>query len=87
MEFISYWTQTLNFKIWLHQHDKNLCLRSTFVKQANNINIVHETGDIYTGSLSRGKKSGFGILNEFSSGCVYNGSWENDMVVLFLNNM
>lgn len=78
--FISAWTNTINFKIWANQHDKSLCLRSTYVKQANNITYAYENGDMYVGSLSRGKKCGHGILNESCTNSVYNGSWENDMV-------
>lgn len=62
------------------EHDKNLCLRSEYISNASNVSILYENGDIYTGSVSFGKKHGFGILNEISNSMVYNGSWENDMV-------
>jgi hypothetical protein len=80
IEFICNWLNTLNFKFWISSHDQSLCLRSYFVKQASNITICYDNGDVYTGSLSRGKKNGFGVLNEYFSGFVYNGFWEEDMV-------
>jgi hypothetical protein len=83
IHFISAWTKSINFKFWVNQHDKSLCLRSTYVKQASNITFVYDNGDVYVGSLSRGKKTGHGVLNEFSTNSVYNGYWENDMVKTF----
>jgi hypothetical protein len=80
VHLITAWIKTINFKYWVNQHDKSLCLRSSYVKQANNLTYVYENGDVYVGSLSRGKKCGHGILNELSTNSVYNGSWENDMV-------
>ena len=88
LDFVGNWTKTTNFKIWMNSHDKNLCLRSPFIKQASNIIIHYENGDTYTGSLSRGKKNGYGVLNEMATTSVYNGHWENDMVkfiYLFIN--
>ncbi len=82
MHFIGQWTKTINYKIWLNLQDKNICLRSKLVKYANSISIHYENGDIYTGSVSLGMKSGYGVLNEYSTSSTYNGSWENDMVSL-----
>ena len=80
IDFICRWTQTSNFKIWSQSYDKSLCFRSPSVKNANNVTITYDNGDVYTGSLCRGLRSGFGIYSEFSTKNVYNGSWENDMV-------
>lgn len=66
--------------MWYNEHDKNLCLRSYYVKEVNNIYLAYENGDTYTGCLSRGKKHGFGVFNEYSTHFVYNGNWEVDMV-------
>jgi hypothetical protein len=62
------------------QHDSQLCFRSHFVAQAKNITIFYENGDVFNGFLSRGKRHGFGMLSEFSTGSVYNGNWEFDTV-------
>lgn len=79
LDFIQNWINTYNFKFWLISHEKNLFMRSTYVKLIKNISIVYENGDIYNGSMSRGKKHGFGVFNEISNGYVYNGNWENDL--------
>jgi len=55
-------------------------MRSPLIKNANNISVFYENGDVYTGSLSRGKRNGFGIYNDFIAKSIYNGFWENDMV-------
>jgi hypothetical protein len=80
MKLISQWIQTLNFKFWFNQHNKNLCLRSSYVKEASNLTIIYENGDVFTGSISRGKKHGFGVFSEISTGNVYNGNWLEDAV-------
>jgi hypothetical protein len=80
VDFILQWVKTMNYQIWLKLHDKNICFRSPFVREATNMNIVHENGDVYTGNLMKGKKHGFGIFNDIEKGMIYNGSWENDQV-------
>jgi hypothetical protein len=64
------------------EHDKNICLRSYYISHASNVQVVYENGDIYNGSLSCGKKTGFGILNDITNSMIYNGNWENDFVNL-----
>ena len=80
IDFISQWIKTLNFKLWNFDHNKDIYLRSYYIKKSHNISINYENGDLYNGSFSSGKRNGFGILNDISNSMVYNGNWENDMV-------
>ncbi len=82
LDFLCRWTQTQNFKIWSESYDKSLFNRSPLIQSANKITITYDNGDLYTGSLSSGLRSGFGILNEYTTKTVYNGSWDNDLVKL-----
>jgi hypothetical protein len=84
VDFIVQWLKTTNYQIWLQLHDKNICFRSQFVREASNIHITYENGDIYSGNLTRGMKHGFGIFNDIEKGLIYNGSWENDQVYIAL---
>lgn len=79
VEFLCEWIETTNFKLWFSQCDKNLHLRSEYVKRTENITVYYENGDIFTGNLNFGLKNGFGILTD-SNGYVYNGNWLNDQV-------
>jgi hypothetical protein len=72
--------ETLNYKIWNQEHDENLCSLSKYLKISHNVNIYYENGDIYNGTLSKGKKNGFGIYREYLNGFIYNGNWIEDMV-------
>jgi hypothetical protein len=80
VDFMAKWVKTTNYHIWAKLHEKNICFRSNYVKEATNINIIYENGDTYTGSLRRGKKHGFGIFNDIGNGTIYNGNWEDDQV-------
>lgn len=79
IDFIYHWTKTTNFSIWLNEYDPNLSARAMFVKKSDNVTIEYENGDVYTGSLSLGKKSGNGVYTYSNEKLVYNGQWENDM--------
>ena len=80
IEFLCAWIETVNFKLWFNQVDKNLFLRSEYVKHSENLTIFYENGDIFTGNLSFGQKHGFGVITE-ANGFVYNGHWLRDMVI------
>ena len=77
-DFIFNWLQTQNCKAWIHEHDKTLGYRSEYVKQANDVTIYYENGDVYNGSLKMGKRNGNGSYREISAKRVYNGEWVND---------
>jgi hypothetical protein len=66
----------------MNEHDRNLFLRSNYIKHAGSVQILYENGDTYNGSLSCGKKTGFGIYNDITNSLIYNGNWENDIVNL-----
>jgi hypothetical protein len=85
MHFIGQWTKTQNYQIWLSTQDKNLCYRSKLLKSGKSVSVYYENGDVYNGFLSQGKKSGYGVLNEYSTNSTYSGNWENDMVNYFLS--
>jgi hypothetical protein len=80
LDFMLQWVKTTNFQIWQKFHDKNICFRSPYVREALNIHITYENGDMYTGNLMKGKKQGFGIFNDIT-GYIYNGNWEDDLVI------
>jgi hypothetical protein len=81
VDFLAQWIQSINFKIWMNDHDRNICLRSNYISHASSVHILYENGDTYNGSISFTKKTGFGILNDVSNSMIYNGNWENDMVI------
>ena len=62
--------ETLNYKIWNQEHDENLCSLSKYLKISHNVNNYYENGDIYNGTLSKGKKNGFGIYREYLNGFI-----------------
>jgi hypothetical protein len=84
-EFLASWIKTLNFQIWNKQHDRHICFRSQYVREASNIHIIYENGDTYNGNLAKGKKNGFGIFNDIINGFIYNGNWVDDQVTLVTN--
>ena len=61
-------------------HDSSISLRSSLIKNVENVQIIYENGDIFNGCLLKGLRNGYGVLNEINNGLVYNGNWENDMV-------
>lgn len=76
IDFIAEWIKSINFCIWLREHDESISNRSYYIKEATDIRIVYENGDIYKGSLSMGQRNGYGCW--IHKGFVYEGEWKND---------
>lgn len=76
IDFIAEWIQTINCSIWLKEHDDSISNRSYYVEEANDIPIVYENGDVYKGTISMGKRNGYGCWSH--KDFVYEGEWKND---------
>ena len=42
VDFLSQWIQSINFKVWMNEHDRNICLRSNYISYASNVQVVYE---------------------------------------------
>ena len=58
LPFLSKWSQTINFSVWMNEVDPSVAYRSPFTAESIPITIYHENGDVYTGSLFHGMKNG-----------------------------
>ena len=79
--FVSEWAKTVNFRIWLFNHNEEAAYLSNISGYKANGKIFYEDGSIYNGELSDGQREGFGSLN-MRDGFTYLGTWLNDMVYL-----
>lgn len=78
--FINNWiSNTLNFKFWYFEHDKDIWYQSENIPYANNILIQYDNGDYYKGEISKGIPNGNGklIYNNNNTIFTYIGNFKN----------
>ena len=78
--FINNWiSNTLNFKFWYFEHDKEIWYQSENIPYAKNILINYDNGDYYKGEISKGIPNGNGTLINHKKNTIftYIGTFKN----------
>ena len=78
-KFYTKWANYSSFKIWLQTHPCTLAYLSEFCGEVQNCEIKYEKGEVYRGSVFKGKRHGNGIFLSCSS--KYEGDWNDDKVI------
>ena len=65
--------------MWLREHDRSIANRSEHSGPTTHNVVHHENGDLYNGAMMDGRRSGFGVLSEATTGLVYSGTWKDDV--------